>query len=114
MKEKENGLPETSQEISTEEREIQRKDKHFPTQYETVYQSFKERPKTMLTVSIESGILRANICRYIATMLIKGQIQLIRKGLCPYTKFRSGFYSTNERLFVKSNVSQLNIFDNGI
>ena len=38
------------------------------TQYQTVYQSFKERPKTMLDVSLETGILRANICRYVANM----------------------------------------------
>jgi hypothetical protein len=42
------------------------KDNHFVSQYQTFYQFFKERPKTMLQVSIETGILRANICRYIA------------------------------------------------
>jgi len=94
--------------------EMQDKDKHFVSQYKTVYQSFKERPKTMLTVSVETGILRANICRYIATMEEKGQIRVIRKGYCPYTRFIAGFYSTDEALFVKSNVQQLNLFDNAI
>ena len=75
--------------------ENQDKDNHFVSQYKTVYQSFKERPKTMLEVSIETGILRANICRYIAEMEEKGQIQVIRKGYCPYTQFVAGFYSTN-------------------
>jgi len=93
--------------------ETQCKDTHFISQYKTVYQSFLERPKTMLQVSIETGILRANICRYIADMEDKGLIQVIRKGYCPYTKFRAGFYSTDEALFKKPDVSQLNLFDYG-
>ena len=40
------------------------KGNEFQTQYQIVYQSFKEHPKTMLDVSLETGILRANICRY--------------------------------------------------
>jgi hypothetical protein len=89
------------------------KDTHFDTQYQTVYQSLKERPKTMLEVSLETGILRANICRYIAEMEEKGQIQLIRKGYCPYTRFTAGFYSTDEALFSKPNIQQLNLFEYG-
>ncbi|MDR1259181.1 MAG: hypothetical protein LBK65_07910 [Tannerellaceae bacterium] len=87
------------------------KDTHFDTQYQVVCQSFKERPKTMLQVSIETGILRANICRYIADMKEKGHIQVIRKGVCPYTRVVAGFYSTDESLFTKSYVQQLNLFD---
>jgi hypothetical protein len=93
--------------------ETQHKDNHFASQYKTVYECFKEHPKTMLQVSIETGILRANICRYIAEMEKKGQIQVIRKGFCPYTHFRAGFYSTDEVLFTKPDVSQLNLFDYG-
>jgi hypothetical protein len=93
--------------------ETQDKDNHFVSQYQTVYQSFKERPKTMLQVSIETGILRANICRYIAEMEEKGHIQVIRKGFCPYTHFVAGFYSTDEALFTNPNVLQLNLFGYG-
>ena len=94
--------------------ETQCKDNHFVSQYKIVYQSFKECPKTMLMASIETGILRANICRYIATMEEKEQIQVIRKGHCPFTKFRAGFYSTDETLFKKTHFQQLNLFDNGV
>jgi hypothetical protein len=86
------------------------KDTHFDTQYQTVYQSFKERAKTMLEVSIETGILRANICRYIADMEEKGLIQMIYKDYCPYTHFAAGFYSTNGDLFTKPDVQQLDLF----
>ena len=79
------------------------KGKQFIGQYKTVYQSLREHPKTMLSVSIETGILRANICRYIAEMLDKGQAQVVRKGLCPYTRFLAGFYSTDPALFSQVN-----------
>ena len=89
----------------------QGKDTNFINQYRIVYLSFRERPKTMLEVSKETGILRANICRYVAKMEDNRQIQLIQKGLCPISKDRAGFYSTNENLFIKLDISQLNLFD---
>jgi len=51
--------------------------------------------KTMLQVSIETGILRANICRYVAVMKKQETIFLIKKGICPISKHRAGFYTTN-------------------
>ena len=93
---------------------LQNKDNDFRTQYQIVYQSFHGTPKTMLQTSIETGILRANICRYIAEMLERDQIQVIHFGLCPLTKFRAGFYSTDPALFSQSSDNQLNLFENGI
>jgi hypothetical protein len=90
------------------------KDNHFFNQCKIVYQSFMKSPKTMMQVSIETGILRANICRYVDKMKKEGQIQVVRKGLCPITHCRAGFYSTDKALFTKLNVVQLNLFDYGI
>lgn len=39
------------------------------------------------------------------------QYQVVRKGFCPHTHFRAGYYSTNKELFIKPEVSQLNLFD---
>jgi hypothetical protein len=64
----------------------------------------------MLEVSFETGILRANVCRYIAEMEKKGQIRRIRIGYCPCTHFRAGFYSTDEVLCKNPTVQQLNLF----
>lgn len=69
------------------------------TQYKIVYQSFKEYPKTMLDVSLETGILRSNICRYVAEMEDKGIIQLLYKKEDIHTKFKAGYYTTNKTLF---------------
>jgi len=92
----------------------QYKGNHFESQYKIVYQSFKECPKTMLMVCVETGIMRENICRYVADMEKSELIQIIRKGYCPHTQYVAGFYSTDEALFTKSSIQQLNLFGNGI
>jgi hypothetical protein len=94
--------------------EMNGKDNHFSSQCKIVYQSFMKSPKTMMQVSVETGILRANICRYVDKMKKEGQIQVVRKGLCPITHCRAGFYSTDKDLFTKPNVVQLNLFEYGI
>ena len=67
-------------------------------QYYKTSKAFGNAPKTMLQVSLETGILRANICRYVATMRKEGHISLIYKGLCPISNCRAGFYlSTYKR-----------------
>ena len=94
--------------------ETQNKGNHFVSQYKTVYQSFKERPKTTLEVAVETGILRNNITWYVAEMEEDGLIQVVKTGLDPYTRVRVGFYSTDEVLFTKPDVLQLNLFEDAI
>lgn len=79
--------------------ELQAKDKHFYCQTTTVFNALFKQPKTMLMVSIETGILRANICRYIAEWRKENRICLAKKGFCPISKHRAGFYTTNPDLF---------------
>lgn len=77
----------------------QSKDKKFIGQMTKVFKAFSSHPKTMLMVSIETGILRANICRYVAHWEKQNQIRLVRKGLCPISKNQAGFYTTNNEPF---------------
>ncbi len=63
----------------------------IPIIYNAFYSSI---PKTMLQVSIETGILRANICRYVSIFRKADQITLVRKGICKISKQRAGFYTT--------------------
>ena len=77
----------------------QGKDKHFQGQTQRVFTAFLRHPKTMLMVSIETGILRANICRYVAEWGKENRICIARKGICPISKHRAGFYTTNPDLF---------------
>lgn len=87
------------------------KGNEFQTQYQIVYQSFKERPKTMLDVSLKTGILRANICRYVADMEDKGLIQLLYKTEDEHTKFTAGYYTTDKNLFHREDNQQLNLWE---
>lgn len=77
----------------------QGKDKHFQAQMQRVFAAFYKQPKTMLMVSIETDILRANICRYVAKWEKQNCIRIVRKSICPISKHRAGFYTTNPELF---------------
>jgi len=88
----------------------QSKDKHFQGQFIRVYQAFKDAPATMLMIANKTGILRANICRYVAEMERSGVIKLVNKKLCNVSKFRAGYYTTDKSLFPKDN--QYKLFSN--
>ena len=77
----------------------QGKSTHFQAQMKRVFAALYRQPKTMLMVSIETGILRANICRYVAEWGKENRICIVRKGICPISKHRAGFYTTNPELF---------------
>lgn len=79
------------------------KDKDFKAQMKRVYLSFHKQPKTMLMVSIETGILRANICRYVAKWKKQNKVELVKFGICPITKHRAGFYYTGKEVRNGSN-----------
>ncbi len=77
----------------------QGKSTHFQAQMSKVYEAFRKRPKTMLMVSFETGILRANICRYVAMWRKSNQIEFVKHGFCEVSKHRAGYYTTNPDLF---------------
>jgi len=77
----------------------QGKNKYSKEQMKRVFIAFYKQPKTMLMVSLETGILRANICRYVAEWEKENRIGIIRKSICPISKHRAGFYTTNPDLF---------------
>lgn len=77
----------------------QGEDKHFQAQMKRVFTALYRQPKTMLMVSVETGILRANICRYVAEWEKQNCIRIAQKGICLISKHRAGFYTTNPELF---------------
>jgi len=77
------------------------KDKHFEAQMKRVFAAFKRKPSTMLMASIETGILRANICRYVAKWQKGNNIHLLKQGLCKVSKHRAGYYTTDTNLFTQ-------------
>ncbi|NEW84558.1 MAG: hypothetical protein GZ094_19630 [Mariniphaga sp.] len=77
------------------------KDKHYQIQSKIIFAAFKT-PATMLSVSIKTGILRANICRNVAHLRKTDSIHLVRFDICPISKHRAGFYTTSESLYPAS------------
>jgi hypothetical protein len=71
---------------------------HYLIQSKIIFAAFKA-PATMLTVSIKTGILRANICRYVAHLRKTDSIHLVKFDICPISKHKAGFYTTNKDLF---------------
>lgn len=72
-------------------------------QINRVYKAFYSAPKTMLMVSNETGILRANVCRYVRAFRQSDKIAEVKKGLCKISKHRAGFLTTNPDQFPQSN-----------
>ncbi len=85
--------------------------KTYRTQLETVYKALKDIPKTMLQVAQETGILRANICRYIRILRKLEKVAVAKKGFCPITKHWAGFYTTDKAKFPKDNQLVLSLYD---
>ncbi len=77
----------------------QGKDKKISRQMTKVFNAFSTQPKTMKMVSIQTGIDRANICRYVAEWKEQNSIQEVRKGLCRITKHRAAYLTTDPTLF---------------
>ena len=67
------------------------------------FSAFFNKPATMRMVEVQTGILRPNICRYVARLQKSGKIKLIKFGYCPYTRHIAGFYSTNPAVEGKAN-----------
>ena len=85
----------------------QGQDKHFIAQMDKVFKAFKEKPSTMLMISIKTGILRANICRYVAKWEKQGIIAEVKTDICKVSKFQAGYYTTDPELFPESNQIKL-------
>ncbi len=81
------------------------------TQFIRVFECFMERPKTMLDVSLETGILRANICRYVANLRKAGLIQVHHLGKDIHTRMTCAYLTTDAALFSQPMFNELNLFE---
>ena len=66
------------------------------TQLKSVADAFAAGPATMLMIARRTGIERASICRYCATMRKEDRIFFVKKGLCAITRHAANYLSTNE------------------
>lgn len=82
---------------------------HKLPQTKVMLRAFSSKPKTMLMVAVETGILRANICRYLRHYQSVGLIQFVKYGCCAISRHRAGFYSSNPKSLDPNN--QLPLFN---
>lgn len=80
------------------------------TQLQVLYETFYERPQTMLDAHFATGILRASICRRVAQLRKSGLIQVCYRGRDGYTHAWAAYLSTNPRHWRRQN-PQLSLFD---
>jgi len=66
------------------------------SQIQKVAEAFRKAPATMLMIARQTGIERANICRYVAEMRKADQIFYVRKGYCQLTRHTANYLTTNE------------------
>ena len=91
MIKKREGMPESTPQIAY-------KGRTYPSQIQAVIDSFHDGVKTMLEVSKETCIYRANICRYVRILKKAGLIFFVFKNRCRITNHLAGFYTTNKSL----------------
>ena len=85
------------------------RDKDKQTELKKVKEYLFKNTATMKAVTVNTGIIRENICRRIADLRKAGQICKVKIGKCPITGHRNvGFYTTNPTLFITK--PQLDLF----
>lgn len=65
------------------------------TQKKRVYAALYKEPQTMLMVSIRTGILRANICRLVASWRETDSVFLVKEDLCKISKHKAMYLTTD-------------------
>lgn len=77
------------------------RDKYKQTELKKVKDYLFKNTATMKAVTVNTGIIRENVCRRIADLRKVGQVCKIKIGRCPITGHRKvGFYTSNPTLFV--------------
>jgi hypothetical protein len=83
------------------------KDSTKKIQTKRTFDAFREQPKTMLEVAVETGILRGNICRYVAHFRKHGKIVEVKTGACPVSHHSAAFFSSDPKYFKAESQSEL-------
>lgn len=86
-------------------RDLRQDTKKINSQSKKAFDAFHEQPKTMLMVSVETGIRRANLCRSVAKWRKRGCVEVVKKGICKISNYPANYLSTNQDLF--SGINQL-------
>lgn len=71
----------------------------YKVQLQKVYEAWQIEPATMKEIEVRTGIDRANICRYVATLRKAKLIAALNKRECKITKKTATEFTTDPGLF---------------
>ena len=97
-------------EVRGDRTQIQFKDSKYLSQAQRIYDFFYSTTTTMYDAEKQTGICRPSICRYIGKMRKSDRVAIVKKGICPISKHRAGFITTNPKRF-PSDHFQPTLFD---
>jgi len=72
-------------------------------------EALKEQPMTSMMLSVKTGILRANLTRYLAKLERQGRVTVVYEKKCRITGHAAKYYSSNPAHFKP--VSQPELFE---
>ena len=81
--------------VITKEQPTKAQLSRWRNQEKIVFAAFFNEPSTMFMVEKKTGIMRPNICRFVATWKKKNCIHIVRTAKDPHTKCNAQFLSTN-------------------
>lgn len=84
----------------------QREEKHMnkekkKAQIRRTIEALKEAPATSMMLAVSTGILRANLTRYLAKLEEQGRVIMIYEKPCKVTGYKAKYYSANPDHFSK-------------
>ena len=80
-------------------------------QLQATYRTFQERPKTRMEAANDVGIDRANVCWFVRDFRKRDQVAVVKKGICPITKYPGvEFLTTDPEMVKKINGNQTELF----
>ena len=91
--------------------ESESKDTKHLADYKRTYEYFLQKPATMFQCEVDTGIPRPYVCWYVRLFRKNNDIQIVRHGRCPISKYDGvQFLSTDKKLF-NQQVKQPSLFD---
>lgn len=71
----------------------------WANQEKKVFAAFFQEPRTMYQAEKMTGVMRPNICRFVAVWKKKDSIRVVKTDRDPYTRCTAQFLSTNPVLW---------------
>ena len=90
---------------------IHDKDTKHLADYKKVFEYFSQKPATMFQCEVDTGIPRPYICWYIRSLRKNKNVQILRRGICPISKWKGVQFITTDKALFETKVKEPSLFD---